>query len=130
MNFCQSTEILADRVRFDIIGKTESGHQLRVWTDGPQRQLGGYVVGFQRPFVPERQLTRNEKDAGLRAIADALDARTPEIVAANACAASPPSAITTGSVLPCSPGSLWVGKPSRPERRFGTTGTPFPRCSR
>lgn len=27
---------------------------------GPQRKLGGYVVGFQRPFVPERQLTRND----------------------------------------------------------------------
>ncbi|MGI9137099.1 MAG: glutamate-5-semialdehyde dehydrogenase [Candidatus Nanopelagicales bacterium] len=31
-----------------------------------------------------RQLTRNEKDAALRALADALVARTPEIVAANA----------------------------------------------
>lgn len=30
----QSTDILADRLRFDIIGKTESGHELRVWTDG------------------------------------------------------------------------------------------------
>ena len=34
MSVPQSTEILADRVRFDIIGKTESGHELRVWTDG------------------------------------------------------------------------------------------------
>ena len=31
-----------------------------------------------------RQLTRNEKDAALHAIADALVARTPEIVTANA----------------------------------------------
>ena len=31
-----------------------------------------------------RQLTRNEKDSALRALADALVARTPEIVAANA----------------------------------------------
>ncbi len=30
----QSTEVLADRVRFDIIGRTESGHELRVWTQG------------------------------------------------------------------------------------------------
>lgn len=28
-----AVDILADRVRFDIIGKTESGHDLRVWTD-------------------------------------------------------------------------------------------------
>jgi len=33
-NAPQSTEIIADRIRFDIIGKTESGHELRVWTDG------------------------------------------------------------------------------------------------
>ena len=31
-----------------------------------------------------RQLTRNEKDAALRALADALVTRTPEIVSANA----------------------------------------------
>lgn len=29
-----SVDVLAERVRFDIIGKTESGHELRVWTDG------------------------------------------------------------------------------------------------
>ncbi|MGD9956666.1 MAG: alpha/beta fold hydrolase [Candidatus Nanopelagicales bacterium] len=29
-------------------------------SDGPQRRLAGYVLGFQRPFVPERQLTRND----------------------------------------------------------------------
>lgn len=28
------TDPLVDRVRFDIIGKTHSGHELRVWTDG------------------------------------------------------------------------------------------------
>ena len=33
--------------------------------------------------VTLRRLTRNEKDAALEAMADALDARTPEIVAAN-----------------------------------------------
>lgn len=27
---------------------------------GPQRRLASYVLGFQRPFVPERQLTRND----------------------------------------------------------------------
>ncbi len=34
MSVPQSTEILAERVRFDIIAKTQSGHELRVWTDG------------------------------------------------------------------------------------------------
>lgn len=29
-------------------------------SDPAQRRLGGYVLGFQRPFVPERQLTRND----------------------------------------------------------------------
>jgi pimeloyl-ACP methyl ester carboxylesterase len=29
-------------------------------SDAPQRRLGGYALGFQRPFVPERQLTRND----------------------------------------------------------------------
>jgi len=33
-NAPQSTEIIAERVRFDIIAKTESGHELRAWTDG------------------------------------------------------------------------------------------------
>lgn len=34
MSGSQKTEVLADRVKFDIIGKTESGHGLRAWTDG------------------------------------------------------------------------------------------------
>lgn len=29
-------------------------------TDPEQRRLGSYVLGFQRPFVPERQLTRDD----------------------------------------------------------------------
>jgi pimeloyl-ACP methyl ester carboxylesterase len=29
-------------------------------SDHAQRRLGGYIVGFQRPFVPERQLTRDD----------------------------------------------------------------------
>lgn len=29
-------------------------------SDPMQRRLGGYAIGFQRPFVPERQLTRND----------------------------------------------------------------------
>jgi pimeloyl-ACP methyl ester carboxylesterase len=28
--------------------------------DAEQRRRGGYIVGFQRPFVPERQLTRDD----------------------------------------------------------------------
>lgn len=34
MNDSTKTEVLVERVKFDIIGKTESGHELRVWTDG------------------------------------------------------------------------------------------------
>lgn len=34
MSESKNTDVLAERVRFDIIGKTESGHELRVWTDG------------------------------------------------------------------------------------------------
>jgi len=29
-------------------------------SDAAQRRLGSYVLGFQRPFVPERQLTRDD----------------------------------------------------------------------
>ena len=29
-------------------------------TDAEQRRLGAYILGFQRPFVPERQLTRDD----------------------------------------------------------------------
>ena len=34
MEQANSVEILAQRVRFDLIGNTESGHELRIWTDG------------------------------------------------------------------------------------------------
>jgi pimeloyl-ACP methyl ester carboxylesterase len=29
-------------------------------SDAEQRHLGAYILGFQRPFVPERQLTRDD----------------------------------------------------------------------